>query len=270
MTAVAVVATLARGALGDPLLRRRLGSLARERRLRPERVALHDRHLAADRPLDVAQVRALVRVARASNVLILVIALAIMTQLTSINQAWQITLLFGAGLGVVQVLRWIWWRMNAWAEIAAMLVSSAAAPVLMVFLDDDQQALRLLLAAAVSTAAALAAIWFKGPEDPRQLSAFYERVRPVGFWGPVARAAGVGADVGPQRLRRALGATALCSLSIFCLLVGIGTWLVGSPPPVWLPSRSVWIGVLLVVGLGLCPVWYRLGYPTTQPPQRSH
>ena len=214
--------------------------------------------------------RALVRVARASNVLILVIALAIMTQLTSINQAWQITLLFGAGLGVVQVLRWIWWRMNAWAEIAAMLVSSAAAPVLMVFLDDDQQALRLLLAAAVSTAAALAAIWFKGPEDPRQLSAFYERVRPVGFWGPVARAAGVGADVGPQRLRRALGATALCSLSIFCLLVGIGTWLVGSPPPVWLPSRSVWIGVLLVVGLGLCPVWYRLGYPTTQPPQRSH
>ena len=45
-------------------------------------------------------------VARAAAVLTLVIALAIMTRLTSINQAWQINLLFGAGLGVVLVLRW--------------------------------------------------------------------------------------------------------------------------------------------------------------------
>ena len=105
--------------------------------------------------------RALVWVARGANVVILVIALVIMTQLTSINQAWQTTLLFGAGLGVVLVLRWIWWRMNAWAEIAAMLVSLVAAPLLMAYLADDQQALRLLLAATVSTAAALAAIWIK-------------------------------------------------------------------------------------------------------------
>ena len=204
--------------------------------------------------------RALVWVARGANVLILVIALAIMTQLTSINQAWQTTLLFGAGLGVVLVLRWIWWRMNAWAEIAAMLVSFVAAPVLMVSLDDDQQALRLLLAATVSTVAALAAIWIKGPEDEAQLVAFYQRVRPVGFWDPVARAAGAGADAGARRLWRALGAMVSCSLSVFCLLVGVGTWLVGSPPPVWLPSRPVWIGGLLLAGLLLCPVWYRLGY----------
>ena len=57
--------------------------------------------------------RTLVWVARGSNLVILLIALAIMTQLTSINQAWQVNLLFGAGLGVVQVLRWLWWRMNA-------------------------------------------------------------------------------------------------------------------------------------------------------------
>ena len=202
--------------------------------------------------------RSLVWVARGANVLILVIALAIMTQLTSINQAWQTTLLFGAGLGVVLVLRWIWWRMNAWAEIAAMLMSFVAAPLLMISLSDDQQALRLLLAATVSTTAALAAIWIKGPEDPARLTAFYRRVRPVGFWGPVARAAGD--ETGARRLGRALGAMATSSLSVFCLLVGIGTWLVGSPGPVWMPSRSIWIAGLLLVGLLLCPVWYRLGY----------
>ena len=206
--------------------------------------------------------RALVWVARAANLLILVIALAIMTQLTSINQAWQTTLLFGAGLGVVLVLRWIWWRMNAWAEIAAMLVSFVMAPLLMIYLSDDQQALRLLLAATVSTVAALAAIWIKGPEDQAQLTAFYQRVRPVGFWAPVARVAGAaGDDAGARQLWRALGAMGTCSLSVFCLLVGLGTWLVGSPPPVWLSSSPVWVGSLLLVGLLLCPVWYRLGYP---------
>ena len=207
--------------------------------------------------------RALVWVARGANVIILVIALAIMTQLTSINQAWQISLLFGAGLGVVQVLRWIWWRMNAWAEIAAMLVSLVVAPFLILYLDDDQQALRLLLMATVATTAALAAIWIKGPEDQARLRAFYQRVRPVGFWGPVARGAGAGDsdDAGVRRLWRALGAMATCSLSVFCLLVGLGTWLVGSPPPLWLPFRPVWVGGLLLAGLLLCPVWYRLGYP---------
>ena len=207
--------------------------------------------------------RALVWVARGANVLILVIALAIMTQLTSINQAWQTTLLFGAGLGVVLVLRWIWWRMNAWAEIAAMVVSSVAAPILMIALDDDQQALRLLIVATMSTAAALVAIWLKGPESTERLSEFYQRVQPVGFWGPIAHANGVDDAVGPQQLWRSVSATVLCSLSVFCLLVGVGSWLIGSPSPVWVPSRPVWIGGLLLTGLSLCPVWYRLGYPKT-------
>ena len=208
--------------------------------------------------------RALVWVARAAAVLTLVIALAVMTRLTSINQAWQINLLFGAGLGVVLVLRWIWWRMNAWAEIAAMVVSCAVAPLLILFLDDDQQPLRLLLAAAASTAAALAAIRFTAPEDPARLAAFYRRVRPVGFWGPVAGVVdgGAGAEDGARRLGRAVAAMALCSATLFCLLVGLGTWLVGSPVPDWVPARPLWVGGLLVAGLALCPAWYRLGYGT--------
>jgi SSS family solute:Na+ symporter len=203
--------------------------------------------------------RSLVWVARGSNLVILLIAVVIMTQLTSINQAWQINLLFGAGLGVVQVLRWVWWRMNAWAEIAAMLTSAALAPVLLASFGDDQQALRLLILATAATAAALAAVWIKGPEEEAGLIAFYRRVRPVGFWGPIATAVDPTA-AGPARLVRALGATVLCSMTVFCLLVGIGTWLVGSPAPTWMPSRGLWVGCLLFVGLAVCPVWYRLGY----------
>ncbi len=207
--------------------------------------------------------RHLVWVARGSSVLILIVALFIMTQLQSINQAWQINLLFGAGLGVVLVLRWVWWRMNAWGEIAAMLVSSVAAPVLILFLDDSQQALRLLIAASVSTAAALVAVWHRGPEDMNRLAAFYTLVRPVGFWGPVARRAGADETTAPAGLWRGLAAALVCGLSVFCLLVGTGTWLVSSPPPVWLPSRPGWIAALLVTGICLCPVWFRLGYRRT-------
>jgi len=208
--------------------------------------------------------RSLVWVARGANVFILVIALAIMTQLTSINQAWQISLLFGAGLGVVQVLRWVWWRMNAWAEISAMLVSLVVAPFLIIYFDDDQQALRLLLMATVATTAALAAIWIKGPEDQARLTVFYQRVRPVGYWGPIARETDVPADDGPHRLWRAMAAMGACGLSIFCLLVGTGTWLTGSPSPRWVPSDATWIGGLVLVGLALTPVWYRLGYRDSQ------
>ena len=208
--------------------------------------------------------RSLVWVARGSNVVILLIALGIMTQLTSINQAWQINLLFGAGLGVVLVLRWLWWRMNAWGEIAAMLVSSVAAPVLMVTLGDDQQALRLLLAAAAATGAALIAVRIRGPEDPDRLHTFFTRVRPVGFWGPVARQAGD--EDGPARLGRAVAAMVLCAVSVFSLLVGLGTWLLGSPAPGWLPWRPVWIAGLIVVGLATCPLWYRLGFERAAAP----
>ena len=204
--------------------------------------------------------RSLVRVARLANVLLVGLALVVMTQLTSINDAWQTSLLLGAGLGVVLILRWIWWRMNAWAEIAAVVASMVVAPVLMVFVGDDQHATRLLVVAVVSTIAALVAIAVAGPEDRDQLVRFYRKIRPVGFWGPVAADAGVVGNEEPRRLGRALAATATCALSVFCLLVGIGTWMTGGAGPTWLPSASLWSAGLVLAGAALTPIWFRLGY----------
>jgi Na+/proline symporter len=73
----------------------------------------------------------LVWVARLSNLAILAAALAIMTQLSSIQTAWQASLLLGAGMGVPLVLRWLWWRMTAWGEIGAIAASSVLAPLLL-------------------------------------------------------------------------------------------------------------------------------------------
>ena len=209
--------------------------------------------------------RALVRVARIANVAILAIALLVMTQLTSINQAWQTSLLMGAGMGVVLVLRWIWWRVTAWAEIAAAGVSLVAAPALMVLLGDDRQAERLLLVAALATAGALAAILLGPPEDRRRLAAFYRKARPPGFWSPLAAEAGDVPAAGPRPLARSAAAAGACALSMFCVLVGAGTWLTAAPPPVWFPWRGPWCALLLAAGAALVPLWVRLGMQAASP-----
>lgn len=103
-----------------------------------------------------------------------------------------------------------------------------------------------------------------GPEDRERLLAFYRKARPIGFWGPIAAAAGDAPTAGPRRLLRAATAAIAAAASVFCLLTGIGAWLVGSPAPDWLPSRTLWIVGLVTLGLALIPVWVRLGFPRTE------
>ena len=194
--------------------------------------------------------RELVRVARISNVAILAVALVIMTQLSSIQVAWQVSLLLGAGMGVPLVLRWLWWRITAWGEIGAIAASSVLAPLLLWLVPAEQEALRLLLMAAGATAVGIVLSLALGPEPRDCLQRFYERVRPPGFWSPIARACGADPRADRMRLTRGLALTAIASLGIFCTLVGFGSWLAGSPTPTWWPfPAGAWIALLLVTGL---------------------
>jgi Na+/proline symporter len=205
--------------------------------------------------------RELVWVARASNLLILVIALAVMTRLSSIQTAWHASLLLGAGMGVPLVLRWLWWRIDAWGEIGAIGMSILLAPALLRWVPPEHEALRLLLMALGSTTAGVALSLAVGPESMDRLQLFYERVRPPGFWGPLALAAGGEPHEDLRRLGRGLAATALGSFSIFCVLAGLGTGLAGSLGPTWWPlGHAAWVAVQLFAGLGLVPVWWRLGF----------
>lgn len=204
--------------------------------------------------------RSLVWVARAASLLILLIALAILPGLSSIQAAWQTSLLLGAGMGVVLVLRWIWWRVTAWAELATLAASALLAPLLLAFVPDDEEALRLLAMATGASLTGIAVALF-GPQEPRErLVAFHRLVRPPGFWGPIAQAANGGPDDGPARLGRGLASTVLAALTCFALLTAIGSALVGSPAPSWLPLPRLWIGGLLLAGLVLIPVWWRLAF----------
>jgi Na+/proline symporter len=203
--------------------------------------------------------RTLVWVARGSNLFILLVALAVMTQLTSIHTAWQVSTLLGAGIGIVLVLRWLWWRMTAWGEIAAIAASLVLAPILLFTVPIEHQGTRLFVMAIGGTLAGVLASYVSGPESTERLTDFYRRAKPPGFWGPIAVASGEAADCAPRKLGRSIAAMLLCATTVFCLLTGLGSWMVDSPAPTWFPWHGPWIALLLVVGLAVIPLWWRLG-----------
>ena len=208
--------------------------------------------------------RRLVWVARASNLAILLLALAVMTQLTSIERTWRLALLLGAGMGPLLVLRWLWWRISAFGEIACIAASLLAAPLLLAL--EQPEALRLLGMAGIATAAGIA-VSLATPEDPERLRAFFERARPPGWWGPIAASCGADPRAPVLRLRRGLAAMVVTALCLFSLLTGLGSWLCRSPAPTWWPfAWWVWIGAQLVVGLALVPLWWRLGFGERREP----
>lgn len=206
-----------------------------------------------------ANPRTLVWVARVSNVALLFIALAIMFNLQNIQVAWQASLILGAGMGIPLILRWVWWRMNSWGEIAAIFASAVVAPILLFGFPDLHESAKLLINAIASLSACLLAVFFFGPEKKAVLQSFFDRARPYGFWPGFK-----GGEQGMSNLQRALSATAVCALSIFCLLVGLGSWLVGAPAPAWFGHSGLWIALNILAGLALMPLWYRLGFRQLQ------
>ncbi len=201
----------------------------------------------------------LVWVARGSNLLILGIALCILPWLSSIQMAWQVSLLLGAGMGILLVLRWIWWRITAWGELACIMTSIAMAPLLLWGLPDQEE-WRLLIMGLGSGIIGVGVSLFTGPEDHDRLETFYRRAQPPGFWGPIEQRVHPEHSEGSERFWRAIIAVGCASLSIFCFLTGIGTWMVGSPTPAGMPWREGWIAGLLLVGIVVCPIWIKLGF----------
>jgi Na+/proline symporter len=191
--------------------------------------------------------RSLVWVARSSNLVILALAMVILTQLDSIQSAWQTSLLLGAGMGVPLLLRWIWWRVTAAAELSAIVASTVLAPLLLASVEADGARMLLM---TVATTLVVVVVSLLGPATPSQgVQEFYRRVAPPGFWRPVALACGDKPALSEQRLWSGLFATGTAALAIFCLLVGIGTWAFGSPAPTWFPNRGLWVGTLIVAAI---------------------
>jgi Na+/proline symporter len=126
------------------------------------------------------------------TVLLMAISIIVTLNLDSIEKAWKFLIAIGAGTGPVLLLRWFWWRINAWSEVAAMLGASVVSLALQFGLKWDSADPRgfahlMLVTVAVTTIIWLAATLLTAPEPKEKLLAFYHKVQPEGpGWKPVA------------------------------------------------------------------------------------
>jgi SSS family solute:Na+ symporter len=173
-----------------------------------------------------------VRASRAATVVTIVAAAVVTRYLSSVEGAWKVLLALGSGTGLVLILRWYWWRINAWSEISAMVASLVASLALRygVGLDPDRPrdfAWLMLGTLALTTVAWVSVTFATRPEDDATLLAFYDRVRPDGpGWAPIAarsRAPALPAVGLGVRLRDWALGCALVYLSLF----GVGKLVLG-------------------------------------------
>src|SRR5437870_5548114 len=131
------------------------------------------------------------------TVLLMIISLIVTFNLESIGGAWKLLLVTGAGTGTVLLLRWFWWRINAWAEVSAMIAAGACSMFLQVYLkwDSDRPkdfAYLMLVTVGVTTVVWLSVTMFTSAEPPDKLVSFYRKVQPEGpGWKRVASQAGL-------------------------------------------------------------------------------
>jgi solute:Na+ symporter, SSS family len=190
------------------------------------------------------------RLATALTVLLSLVATAFMDQ---ISKVWELLLTLGAGTGLVYILRWYWWRVNAWSEVAAMasaLVTSLslrAAGARVPALDPARPegfALTLVVTTAVATAVWLAVTFATRAESSGTLAAFYRKVRPAGpGWGPVARETGLAPP--PGEIGRNAWFWALGIVFVYSIMFATGGMILGKR------GEALLFGVLLLVSGGL-------------------
>src|SRR5712691_10747839 len=143
-----------------------------------------------------------VTASRIATILLTVISAVVTFYLDSIAGAWKLLLVTGAGTGSVLLLRWYWWRINAWSEVSAMLAAFIVSLTLQTgfHMDSDDPrsfAWIMIVTVAITTVVWLAVTFLTAPEPQETLVAFYRRTRPSSTgWKPVATLA---PDVKPSR-----------------------------------------------------------------------
>jgi Na+/proline symporter len=183
--------------------------------------------------------------------LLMIVAAWFSTLLDSAKESFDLMLSVGAGTGLLYLLRWFWWRVNAWSEIAAMVSSFLVAVAFFVARKSGMEIpghVALLSGVGITTLVWVAVTYMTAPTDRSRLLEFYKLVRPAGpGWDEIRPASGVSAS--PDSIAQSLLGWVLGCLTVYSLLFGLGSLLYGN-----LPQALVWLVVLVVSGTGLLRV----------------
>ena len=217
---------------------------------------VYRRFIAPDR-----EERDYVLVARLSTVVLIVLSSAVGLWLENAMQAFQIMLQIGAGTGLVFLLRWFWWRINAWSEIVAM-ISSFLVAIYFQFVHTRlgfeawDASLTLVVGVGITTVAWVVATFLSPPVDRATLQEFYDRIRPLGpGWDGAVDTSAAEASPSGESLTAAFMSWFLGCVLVYGALFGTGYLLYGETAP-----GVVSLAVAGLAGWGVLRLLPRVGF----------
>lgn len=191
-----------------------------------------------------ASERELVNVGRISTVVLMVLSSLFALELSNATQLFDIIIMFGAGTGLIFILRWFWWRINAWSEIVAMFSSGI---VSILFWQFEEELFlsegapfpawsKFLLVVLITTVLWILTTFLTKPEENKVLYRFYKITKPGGpGWNKIhadAKKEGVKLEDGNEKWTVPSGILAMivgCVLVYGCLFA-TGNWIYGNYP----------------------------------------
>ncbi|SDE98527.1 Na+/proline symporter [Pricia antarctica] len=210
----------------------------------------------------------MVAVGRISTVVLMVLSAVLALALENALQIFEILLTFGAGTGLIFILRWFWWRINSWSEITAMFASGILSIALKTtslgpFLFDVETGVfpdwaEYPFVVLVTTAIWLAATYMTQPESPEVLRSFYKKIQPGGpGWAKVVNEAKADGEAIAKdekwSVPQGITAMLLGCVLIYTIMFATGYWIYGRTTP-----ALVLTGVAIVSAFLLIKAWNRM------------
>ena len=216
-----------------------------------------------------ASEKRLVAVGRLSTVILMVFSAALALLLQNALQLFDVLLSFGAGTGLIFILRWFWWRINAWSEITAMFASGIISIVLKVtpvgafffapgtgvFPDWTEY----IFIVVITTVIWLGATFMTQPESKEVLRSFYLKIQPGGpGWSRVLREAAEDKEKiitsnEKWSVPAGISAMLLGCILIYTCMFATGYWIYGKHTP-----AIILTGVAIISGFMLARVWNKM------------
>ncbi len=215
-----------------------------------------------------ASEKRLVAVGRFSTVILMVFSAALALLMQNAMQIFDMLLLFGAGTGLIFILRWFWWRINAWTEISAMFASGIlsillkATPLGDFFFNTDTGIFpdwgEIPFVMIITTIIWLTATFTTQPESKDVLRSFYKKIQPGGpGWSKVvdeAKIDNVEVDLGEKwSVPSGILAMLLGVVLIYTIMFATGHWIYGHTT-----SALILTGIAIVSGFLLIKAWGRM------------
>ncbi len=198
-------------------------------------------------------------VGRLSTVVLMLLAMVFALLLESALDSFQILLQIGAGTGLIFILRWFWWRVNAMSEIVAMLVSFIIAVYFNLIhenigFEEMQNYEILLISISVTTIAWLLTAFLTKPTDRKTLEAFVNRINPGGLgWRRVVDQMIDKPSDKPSNIPFAIIAMLASALMVYSLMISTGFFIYGN-----FIQGSLLLGLAIVCGFIVKNVWKKI------------